>query len=91
VKPDTVTAMQQLIAQVREAMPFDLPEAQQCAGPCEGCSMKLLAFLEGELEAWERRLDEGERPNLGDVSRLARTSRKIHRVMEKNGLVGQMD
>jgi hypothetical protein len=87
MKPDTVTAMRQLIARVREALPFDLPEAQTCSGPCDGCSMKLLAFLEGELDAWERRLDDGERPSFGDISRLARTSAKIHAVLMRNGLV----
>jgi len=87
MKPDTVTAMRDLIAQVREALPFDLPEAQACSGPCDGCSMKLLAYLEAELEAWEQRLDNGERPNFGDLSRLARTGRKVHAVLSRNGLI----
>jgi len=88
MKPDTQTAMRQLIAQVRDAVPFDAPEDQVCSGPCDGCSMKLLAFLESELEGWERRLDQGERPNFGDLSRLAKVSRKVYGVLERNGLVG---
>lgn len=79
--------MHQLIDQVREAMPFDAPQAQVCTGPCEGCSLKLLSFLDSELQGWERRLADGERPNLGDLSRLASTSRKIYGVLERNGLV----
>jgi hypothetical protein len=47
--------MQQLIAQVREAIPFDLTDEQICADSCQGCSVKLLAFLEQELETWEHR------------------------------------
>lgn len=86
-KPDTTTAMRELIEQVRSAIPFDLPEAQVCAGPCEGCSMKLLSFLESELEDWEMRLDQGERPGLKELSRLAKTSRRIYKLLEQNGLV----
>ncbi len=90
MKPDTRTAMRRLIGQIREAMPFDLPEARVCEGPCDGCSMKLLDYLESDLEGWERRLDEGETPNLGDLAQLARTGRKIHRVMVANGLVAPL-
>lgn len=88
VKPNTRTAMWLLIDQVREAIPFAAPEAQVCVGTCEGCSMKLMTFLEGELEDWTRRLEAGERPSLGDLSRLARTSRKVYAILERNGLVG---
>jgi hypothetical protein len=87
VKPDTRTAMGTLIGQIRAAIPFDLPEGSVCLDSCDGCSMKLLEFLESELEGWERRLEQGEQPNFGDLSRLAGTARKIHRVLERNGLV----
>jgi len=87
MKPDTRTAMRQLMAQVRAAIPFDAPAAQVCTGTCAGCSMKLLEFLGTELQAWEYRLDAGEKPTLGDLSRLARTSRKVYAVLERNGLV----
>ena len=87
MKPNTRIAMRQLIDQVREAMPFDAPQAQVCTGPCDGCSLKLLSFLDSELQEWERRLADGERPNLGDLSRLASISRKIYGVLERNGLV----
>ena len=87
MKPDTSTAMRRLIAQVREAIPFDAPDSHVCAGTCDGCSMKLLNFLDAELQDWGRRLDAGERPNLGEVSHLARTSRKVYAVLERNGLV----
>jgi len=87
MKPDVPTAMRQLIAQVRRTLPFDLPEARVCDGPCDGCSLKLLDYLESELEAWEQRLDNGETPGFVELSRLARTSRNVHRVLLKNGLV----
>ena len=87
MKPDTSTAMHNLIRQIRENIPFDLPEAYTCMDNCNGCSMKLLEFLDMELLAWESRLKEGERPDFGDLSRIARMARKIHRVLVKNGLI----
>ena len=86
-KPDVATAMRDLIRQARSALPFGAPEAVVCTGECQGCSRKLLEFLESEFEDWERRLDAGERPGLGDLSRLIRTSRKVRRILIRNGLI----
>jgi hypothetical protein len=86
-KPDTRTAMRQLIAEVRDALPFAAPASQVCSGDCDGCSVKLLEYLDGELCGWQQRLDVGETPSLGDLARLAKTSRKVHAVLARNGLV----
>ncbi|BAO45213.1 hypothetical protein [Thiolapillus brandeum] len=85
-KPPVAKAMRELIAQARSAIPFDTPEAQLCADECRSCSVKLLEFLAAELDDWEARLDAGETPGLAELSRLARTARKVHRALEKNGL-----
>ncbi len=87
MKPDAATAMRQLIDEIRRRFPFDRPEAQVCAGPCQGCSLKLLGFLETELDDWEYRLAGGERPGLAELSKLIRTSRKIARVLHQAGLM----
>lgn len=87
MKPDTATAMHQLIGRIRTTFPFDRPESQICAGPCQGCSMKLLGYLESELDGWEGRLANGERPGLAELSQLIRTSRKIGRALEKSKLM----
>ncbi|WP_295801342.1 hypothetical protein [uncultured Microbulbifer sp.] len=87
MKPDTVTAMRGLIGEVRSTMPFSLPADQLCAGPCRGCPKKLLEYLDQELEEWETRLDHGEKPTLGDVSKFARTCRRIHKSLAANQLV----
>ncbi len=79
--------MRKLIEQVRDTIPFDLPEASVCSDNCNGCSMKLLEFLDMEIIEWERRLQAGENPNLGDIKRMANISTKIHRVLDKNGLL----
>ncbi len=81
--------MRELIAQVREAIPFGLNDAVICGDGCEGCSSKLLIYLETELDAWERRLADGEVPTFGDLDRLAKQGRKIQRVLQRNGLIEQ--
>lgn len=86
-KPDIRTAMRSLIDEVRQALPFESAEAQRCSGDCNGCSKKLLDYLETELDDWEHRLASGEKPGLDDLSRLVRTSRKVHRVLVRNGLI----
>jgi hypothetical protein len=67
-----------------------MPEAQVCAGTCEGCSMKLLELLGNALDDWEARLDAGERPGLKDLSRLADTSRKVYSGLARNGLAAPL-
>jgi hypothetical protein len=86
-KPDVAAAMRDLIQRARATLPFEATEAQVCTGVCQGCSRKLLDFLDSELDDWERRLDAGERPGLGDLSRLIQTSRKVQRVLMRNGLI----
>ncbi|MBY4677324.1 hypothetical protein [Marinobacterium arenosum] len=86
-KPDTRDAMQALIDEVRLQVPFDLPMEVLCSGICNGCSKKLIDYLDIELCDWQQRLDSGDRPLLGDVQKLAATSRKIYRVLQRNGLV----
>ncbi len=87
MKPDTQTALMQVINLARQSIPFGLTEAQMCSGVCHGCSKKLLDFLEMELDSWEARIIAGEVPNLGDVSSLARMSKKIYIALSKSGLV----
>jgi len=86
-KPDTRTAMRQLIERVRETMPFGLNADDLCGDACQGCSNKLLIYLETELDAWEFRLADGAVPTLGDLDRLAKQSKKIYRVLQQNGLL----
>lgn len=82
--------MQELIQQVRTAMPFDFPEANLCSGKCNGCSQKLLDYLDSELEDWEYRLKDDEVPDFGEIQRIAKTSKKIYKILDRNGLVGAL-
>ena len=79
--------MQQLIQQVRETLPFGMPESNLCADECKGCSLKLLEFLDMELMDWERRLDKGEVPSLADIQHIAKISQKIYKVLDRNGVL----
>jgi hypothetical protein len=79
--------MRNLIAEIRNRLPFDKPEAQICSDPCRGCSIKLLDYMQSELEAWEQRLDAGEKPGLADLSRLEKKGRKVYRKLRENQLV----
>jgi hypothetical protein len=83
-KPDSTTAMRSLIAEMRNSLPFDSPEAQTCTDPCRGCSIKLLDYIASELDAWEERLDAGEKPGLADLSRLEKKGRKVYRALQAN-------
>jgi hypothetical protein len=85
-KPDTRTAMSRLISQIRDAAPFDLNPEQICGDGCEGCSSKLLIYLETELDDWETKLTDGAIPTFGDLDRLAKQGRKILRVLQRNGV-----
>ena len=87
MRPNAAQAMLQLIDEVRLRFPFDLPQAQVCGDGCRGCSIKLLGFLEGELDSWEARLAAGEQPGLAELSQLLRVTRKVGRVLENAGLM----
>ena len=87
MKPDTSTAMQNLIDEVRSTLPFGASEAQLCADSCQGCSMKLLEFLESELDDWEQKLQDGVKPSFGDINRMGKTCKKVYTILKKNGLV----
>lgn len=86
-KPDTIEAMRNLIDEVRTALPLDVSPLDVCADECRGCSIKLIEFISMELENWEYRLEQGDTPNFGDLNKLARSSKKIYGVLQKNGLI----
>jgi hypothetical protein len=79
--------MRQLIDQVRNEIPFGLPEEALCGDTCQGCSSKLLIYLETEMDEWEVKLANGDIPNFSDLSRLAAKSKKIAQVLSRNGLL----
>jgi hypothetical protein len=87
LKPNTAAAMQSLIDQIRQRLPFDLNQARLCRGPCHGCPKKLLEYLDSELCDRQASLTGGETPTFGDIQRLARTGHRIHQVLVRNGII----
>ena len=88
-KPDTATAMRNMLEKIRHTIPFDAPESSTCSDSesCQGCSVKLLEYLQLEVDNWQQKLDEGYRPNFADLSALEKSARKIYRSLERNDLV----
>ncbi len=83
MRPNTVTAMQTLIDQIRDALPFDQPDAYFCSGACRACSQKILDFMDAELCDAQTALSEGYRPTLGDLDRLAKRAKKVEKSLQK--------
>lgn len=81
--------MRSLIEEVRATLPLELSPDDVCFDECKNCSIKLIEYIAMELENWEDRLDGGEIPNFGELNKLARTSKKIYRALQKNGLIDE--
>lgn len=79
--------MTNLIQEVRDAIPLDHHAGDICGDDCKGCSVKLIEFVSSELENWEHKINDGVTPNLGELDKLAKTCRKIHTILKKNGVV----
>lgn len=89
MKPDTSQAMYELIKTINENIPMQLSEDEICRDKddCRSCSIKLVEYLSAEIESWEYRLQQGDKPDFKDLSRLTRTASKIHLALKKNGLI----
>ncbi len=87
MKPNSVAAMQNLIDEIRASIPFDTSVSVLCNDQCRSCSKKLLEYLEMEIEGQLLKLNDGEVPTLGDVDKLAKTSRKIYKALTVNGVI----
>ncbi len=87
MKPDTSTAMQILIKEIKTALPFDKPVHEICEGRCVGCPKKMLEYMGSELDHYQCQLDNYEKPTLSELSDLARVAKKVHRNMARNKLV----
>ena len=88
MKPKTEVVMTDIIQQIKAAFPFDMSEEEMCAVTCShGCPRNLLEYIHAEITEWEQRLENGETPNFRDIQKLAKTSKKIYKILEKNDLI----
>ena len=79
--------MRNLLKEVRAVLPLDVSPEEICTDECRGCSIKLIEYIEMEMDNWEYRLDDGVIPTFGDLDKLARSCTKIYRALLNNGLV----
>ena len=86
-KPDCVSAMKNLITEVREEFPFTTPEANICGISCVGCPKKLLEIVDTELCDWEAKLNNNVVPKLGEISKLTKLCKNVRRGLKRNGLI----
>lgn len=87
MKPDVKAAMENLIKEAREKLPFNYPFESECEGRCEECPFKLMEFLDIDLCDWEDRLKREETPTLTDLHRLGRDCKEIHDILLKQGFI----
>lgn len=61
VKPDRMSAMRNIIEQVKAELPLYESETFVCGpeGKCIGCPKKLLEMVDTELSYWESAMDRG--------------------------------
>jgi len=86
-KPDRVSAMLNIITEVRSEFPFTVPEANICGISCVGCPKKLLEFVDSELCHWEAQISNGTVPNFGEIACLGKLCKKAKLGLKRNGLV----
>ncbi len=83
MKPDTREAMRRMIEHIERHFALPPSAEQQCGDgdDCRVCGLKLLEYLDTEIESWRERLEQGERPDFGDLARLEKTARRIDRAL----------
>ncbi len=87
-KPDTKTAMYQLLKVIREHIPFGLKEADMCQGICRGCSKKMMEMLDAEVSQWQADLDNDlADPTLADLAFMEKLARRTEKILRRNSLM----
>ncbi|HHK8520224.1 TPA: hypothetical protein ACQYCU_002864 [Vibrio parahaemolyticus] len=71
-KPDRMTAMRNIIDQVKAELPIYEPETFVCGpeGQCIGCPKKLLEMVDSELSYWESAMERGIVPQFDEIRRF---------------------
>ena len=72
---------------MRDDFPLTVSEANICGISCIGCPKKLLELVDAELCEWEVKINNGDIPKFGVISRLAKLCKSVRRGLKRNGLV----
>ncbi|WP_285163389.1 hypothetical protein [Shewanella goraebulensis] len=89
MKPDRTTAMQNIISQVKSEFPLTEPETFVFGpeGSCQGCPKKLLELVDSEISYWEAAINNGDTPQLGEISRFGKLCKNVKRGLDRNGVI----
>ena len=85
-KPDRMTAMKELIAQVLDELPLYEPETFVCGTneSCIGCPKKLLEMVDGELTYWQSAMARGVIPQFDEIRRFGKMCNSVRRGLARN-------
>ncbi len=82
-KPNTKTAMYQLLDTIREHIPFGLKEADMCQGIC-----RVMEMLDAEVSQWQADLDNDlAEPTLADLVFMEKLARRTKKILQRNHLM----
>ncbi|OQU53601.1 hypothetical protein CGH99_18265 [Vibrio parahaemolyticus] len=87
-KPDRMTAMRNIIDQVKAELPIYEPETFVCGpeGQCIGCPKKLLEMVDSELSYWESAMERGIVPQFDEIRRFGKMCTNVRRSLVRNNV-----
>ncbi|MEZ9708316.1 hypothetical protein BCT86_04880 [Vibrio breoganii] len=85
-KPDRLTAIQNIIEQVKLELPLYEDETFVCGTgtDCVGCPKKLMELVDTELSYWEHYIADGTAPNFDDIRRFGKLCNNVRRALVRN-------
>jgi hypothetical protein len=88
VKPDRMSAMRNIIEQVKAELPIYESETFVCGpeGKCIGCPKKLLEMVDSELSYWESAMDRGITPQFDEIRRFGKMCTSVRRGLIRNNV-----
>ena len=89
MKPDRMTAMREIIEQVKAEFPLYEPSTFICGAntDCAGCPKKLLEMVDSEICYWESAMKRGVSPKFDEIRRFGKMCSSIRRALLRNNLL----
>lgn len=89
MKPDRMTAMREIIEQVKAEFPLYEPSTFICGAntDCAGCPKKLLEMVDSEICYWECAMKRGVSPKFDEIRRFGKMCSSIRRALLRNNLL----
>jgi len=89
VKPDRMTAMREIIEQVKAEFPLYEPSTFICGAntDCAGCPKKLLEMVDSEICYWECAMKRGVSPKFDEIRRFGKMCLSVRRALLRNNLL----